>query len=113
MVVDKGYDSEENHRFAHKLGFEAVIPVRVFGDRSKVHGQYRRALVRNFPASAYHQRSKVKTVFSVVKRCFGDVLFSVSFESQRKELLCMVLAYNVKKLAELISLLIQGFLRGQ
>ncbi len=68
---DKGYDSEENHRFAHReVGANSVIPLRYEVPLRQTTGFYRRKLRRNFPYDSYHQRSEVKAVNSVQKRKF-------------------------------------------
>lgn len=43
----------------------------------------------------YHQRSKVETTFSMIKRKFGDSLRSKSDTGQFKEVLCKVVAHNL------------------
>lgn len=48
----------------------------------------------------YHQRSKVESVFSVIKNYFGSTVFSRRIEGQLNELLFKVLAYNLCRLGE-------------
>jgi len=48
----------------------------------------------------YHQRSKVESVFSVIKNYFGSMVFSRCIEGQLNELLFKVLAYNLCRLGE-------------
>ncbi len=48
----------------------------------------------------YHQRSKVESVFSVIKNYFGSTVFSRCIEGQLNELLFKVLAYNLCRLGE-------------
>ncbi len=50
----------------------------------------------------YHQRSKVESVFSVIKNYFGGTVFSRSIEGQLNELLFKVLAYNLCRLTRQI-----------
>ncbi len=60
-----------------------------------------------FDKKIYHQRSKVKTVFSVIKRKYESFVLSKSFEIQKKELLIRLIAYNIgRKL--ILSLVIIG-----
>ena len=55
----------------------------------------------------YHQRSKVETVFSVIKRKYGSFILSKSFETQKKELLIRLITYNIDRKL-IISLVIIG-----
>ena len=50
--------------------------------------------------SHYHQRSKVESVFSVIKNYFGSGVFSRRIEGQLNELLFKVLDYNICRLGE-------------
>ena len=50
-----------------------------------------------FHKEIYHQRSKVETVFSAIKRKYGSFILSKSFESQKKELIFRLIAYNVDR----------------
>ncbi len=48
----------------------------------------------------YHQRSKVESVFFVIKNYFGGRVFSRRIEGQLNEMLLKVLAYNICRLSE-------------
>jgi transposase len=48
----------------------------------------------------YHQRSKVESVFFVIKNYFGSTVFSRRIEGQLNEMLFKVLAYNICRLSE-------------
>jgi transposase len=48
----------------------------------------------------YHQRSKVESVFFVIKNYFGSRVFSRRIEGQLNEMLFKVLAYNLCRLGE-------------
>ena len=61
-----------------------------------------------FDKKIYHQRSKVETVFSVIKRKYGSWILSKSFETQKKELLFRLIAYNIDRKL-ILSLVILGF----
>lgn len=101
-VGDKGFDSEKNHKLMRdELGALFIAPLRnkdVPVWRTK--GVYRKKLKRYFPEKTYHQRSKKETVISVVKRCYGDTVYSIDFSSQKKEICYKALAYNVDKIIE-------------
>jgi transposase len=47
---------------------------------------------------AYHQRSNVESVFSAVKRVFGDYVRSKTPTAMRNEVLCKLLCHNIRTL---------------
>jgi len=75
-VADKGFDSESNHKFAHKIGADSVIRLRYRTFLSKTKGYYRRRLWHHFPKKRYNTRSIIETINSVEKRKFRDELRS-------------------------------------
>ena len=80
------------------------IPYRKISGRN-----YERAGVPlKFNKKIYHQRSKVETVFSVIKRKYGSWILSKSFETQKKELLFRLVAYNIDRKIILSVLVIIG-----
>jgi hypothetical protein len=94
VVADRGYDSKKNRRFvlrqmkAHpQIPYRSISPVYRFNGGTKLE----------FHKEIYHQRSKVETVFSVIKRKYGNFILSKSFESQKKELIFRLIAYNVDR----------------
>lgn len=78
---------------------------------SRTKGSYRRKMRRNFPASDYHQRSKIETINSVQKRKFGDELRSKLLRMQRKEMKVIDIVYNIHRYIN--YLLIIGFLQSR
>jgi len=46
----------------------------------------------------YHQRSLVESVYPVLKTVFGNHLTSTRRKTQRRELMCMILAYNIDRI---------------
>ena len=43
----------------------------------------------------YHQRSNVESTFSMIKRKFGDSLFSKTETAMKNEVFCKVLCHNL------------------
>jgi transposase len=43
----------------------------------------------------YHQRSKAESVYSALKRCYGNHLSSHKIQAQRRELHLRTLSYNI------------------
>lgn len=102
VVADKGYDSEENHQQAHAMGADCIIPPRnqhVPVCRTK--GRWRKKMKRGYSLRRYHQRSKVETIFSVVKRLSGDSLRSTSVRMQNREQTLKFIAYNAHRKSRL------------
>lgn len=106
VVADKGYDSKSNRYFVlRKMKAYPHIPYRKISGRN-----YEKAghpLI--FDEKIYHQRSKVETVFSVIKRKYGSFVLSREFESQKRELLIRMIAYNIDRNIILSVILIIGF----
>jgi len=111
-LMDKGYDSEDIHRLIHEvLDSDSLIPVRN-RKRKRILGYYRRSLARSFDEETYHQRNKVETVFSVLKRKFGDSLKARKYRLQIKEIKFKVILYNISRIISGLALLIEEFYRA-
>jgi len=105
-VLDKGYDSEDIHRLIpDDLNAYSLIPVRT-RKRKRISGFYRRELARSFDQTCYHQRNKVETVFSVLKRKFGECLKARKYRLQIKEIKIKLILYNISKIILAIFILI-------
>jgi len=105
VIADKGYDSRKNRAFVkNALKAIPVIPIRrhtyCYGF---LHGR------KKIDGKNYHQRSKLETIFSSIKRKYGSCLKARSFLSKKKEVLYKLIAYNVDRLVKMSSLLIKGF----
>jgi len=104
VVADKGYDSSANRTFViRKLKAIPVIPVR---NHTNFYGYF--PLGRKISGRRYHQRSKVESIFSAIKRKYGSVLRARSFATQKVELISKVIAYNLDRKLNYLSLLIRG-----
>jgi transposase len=98
---DKGYLSRENYSYATRMGLETFIPFKSnsIGD---AHGSsaWRKAY-HLFQANRaefdmnYHKRSNVESVFSALKRKFGENIRSRKPVAQVNEILCKLIAYNL------------------
>ena len=100
VVADKGYDDEKLHRLVHKMGADSIIPVRE-RKRKRVIGRHRKRLAEGYDEDTYHQRSKVESVFSVVKRKLSEEVRARSTNMQKRELKVKFWAYNVDRLVVL------------
>jgi transposase len=105
-VMDKGYDSENIHRLIRdSLNAESLIPIRD-RKRKRISGYYRRRMSGEFDLDQYRERNKVETVFSVLKRKFGESLKARKYRLQVKEIKIKVILYNLSRLMVSILLLV-------
>jgi Transposase DDE domain len=93
LLADKGYDSEKIHEYCKQKRLIAIIPVR----KGCKHGRHRKQLRDQFPQKLYNQRSKVETTFSVLKRCYGGSVHCLRARTQRAEIFCRLIQYNLKR----------------
>jgi len=94
VVADKGYDSKENRYFVLKnMKAYPHIPYRKWSGKN----YERLGVPLKFDKRIYHQRSKVETVFSVIKRKYGSFVLSKNYKSQKKEILIRMIAYNIDR----------------
>ena len=103
MIGDKGYDSKYTRGYTiRKLKAIPVIPA--------AHHNNFYGFIHNKKISGdnYHQRSKVETVFSVIKRKYGSVLRNRSYATQQVELISKLIAYNLDRKLNYLVLLIRG-----
>ena len=115
VCADKGYDSNENHRFIMQdLKAKSLIAIKDYG--SKRHRNWRkdwrRIALRQFNEKEYHQRSKVETIFSCVKRKYGSNLRARDFFAQKKEILCKLIAYTIDRITKDNFLFMEDFSRA-
>jgi transposase len=104
VVADRGYLSKDNYRVASELGLDAYIPFKSNSvNRSGTHGtpsSWRKAFYmfqanRDEFERSYHRRSNVESVFSALKRKFGENIRSRTHTAQVNEILCKLIAYNL------------------
>jgi len=97
VVADKGYDSVKNREFAKLLKITPVIPYR---EANEV------LALANFSIdkSVYHQRSKVETVNSVMKKKFDDTIHSKNFGNQKKEAKILDIVYNLYRYVKISTI---------
>lgn len=103
LVADKGYDSQPMREELRSKGIRPLILHREFTGHDKRANE---TIRRN----GYHERSKVESVFFVVKQKFGDVLSSKTTANQHKEGILTMVTYNIYRKT---SQIIIGFLQGQ
>lgn len=90
-VMDKGYDDNKIHAFCRDKGIYTIIPVR----KGCVRGFYRKEMRDFFDYGLYYQRNIVETLISCIKRKYGTSVNSKSITSQRADLYCRMILYNI------------------
>ncbi len=85
FVADRGYYSEDNLKFtASELHARAVISLKNRDKPlNKTKGKLRKELKQDFPLEIYHQRSKIETIISVIKRKYGDTIQSRKHQTKK------------------------------
>ncbi len=90
VSADKGYDDRKNRELLGEKKIRCNIPIRKY--------KYNRisSLKQGFVnEKEYHQRSKVETVFSVIKRRFDSVIYSRLERLKMKEIKLKNIVYNI------------------
>ena len=99
ILADAGYDSESNHRYARETcGIQSTIPPNHGRPRltpKPFKGKYRELMRTNFDKETYGQRWQVETVFSMIKRNVGEVVYARSYWAQCREMMLLVLTHNI------------------
>jgi transposase len=100
VPADKAYLSHDNLELVEKLGGTAYIPFKsnsVQGEAGSLWEKmffYYKFRQDEF-LKHYHQRSNAESVFSMVKRKFGDSVRSRTDVAMTNEALCKFLAHNI------------------
>jgi DDE family transposase len=115
VLADKGYDSESNHEYVHNvLGAESIIPARKNRSKDfKTRGKYRKEMKSGYDLDMYRQRNKVETVNSVIKRKMGDCVRARKVLNQNREILFMVMVYNIERSMKISLIILVGFLESR
>jgi Transposase DDE domain. len=113
-IGDKAFDDESNHVFLRdKLNALSIIPARNENIPIwRTKGKYRKEMKRGYSKKMYHQRSKVETVFYVIKKTMGDDIKSIKTKAQNNEMRFKIIAYNAARIASLAYSLFRGFLQS-
>lgn len=91
ILMDKLYDSEKLHRYLRDIGIFSIAPVK----KNWAKGQLRKQLKDCFDYSLYWQRNLIESLFSALKRLFGNHLRGLTARLQRAEIYCRLIAYNL------------------
>jgi hypothetical protein len=101
-VMDGAYDSNENFKFLSFKGIQLAIKVRKNAKYRKTNHYLRNKNVQSQKTNLqqwkdsvdYGQRWIVETVFSCIKRMFGEYVTAIRFENMIKEIILKASLYN-------------------
>jgi hypothetical protein len=99
--LDSAYLSRQNCNLISKKGRNPIIkPKRNTTIRKRGSQPWRDMITLWLEDQAtflkrYHQRSKAESVYSALKRCYGNYLSSHKTKAQRRELHLKTLSYNI------------------
>jgi len=91
LLLDKGFDAEWLHSWLDENGTFSVAPVR----KNCRCGRHRKLLRDCFDWCLYWQRNIVESLWSALKRLFGNSLRCRLNRTQTAELFCRLIAYNL------------------
>ena len=110
VVADKGYDFNKNHEYVvRELKTKCCIKVREKLLGRSGRSTIRKRVLKTFDEKTYHQRSKIETIFSMIKRKYNPQIKGKSRETQIQEAYHKLLAHNLDRLCKIISRLFRGF----
>jgi len=97
MLLDAGYDSENNHELLRDyLDIESIIPAKHGRPSHKLPtGKWRCEMVLNFDEDRYGQRWQVETVMFMLKARQGESLTARSKAARNDEMNLMALTHNI------------------
>ena len=91
LLLDKGFDAEWLHQWLNKHGTFSVAPVR----KNCRRGKHRKLMKNCMDWCLYWQRNIVESLFSAIKRLFGNTIKSQKSPMINAEMFCRLIAYNI------------------
>lgn len=107
VVADKGYDSTKNILYAIRKKMKPLIDIRD-GVKTGIRARLKKRNKRY--RKTYNQRGKVESVIFVIKRKFGDTVYSRSYGLLRKEIILNGVCYNTYR--EILLSIIEVFYKA-
>jgi hypothetical protein len=106
VMADKGYLSRANFQFVADRRGQAFIPFKKGKKKSSTDSpksypawkfayHYWKTL-RGLYMSIYHERSVIESVFSAIKKKYGDKLNCKNAKMRRREMSLRLIAYNIR-----------------
>jgi len=102
--MDKGYDSEDLHRYIREdLRAQSIIPIRSWNNEN-IGGTYRQEMACQFDDEKYGKRQHAENRFSVLKRKFSGDLKARRFLVQKKEIATKMIVCNIHTFLQFLIL---------
>lgn len=97
LLLDAGYDSEQNHEMLRDyLEIESIIPAKIGRPSNKPpRGKWRRLMATDFDKKTYGQRWQVESVMHMLKSRMGEALTARTYHARRREMGLMALTHNL------------------
>lgn len=92
LLLDKGFDAEWLHQWLNEHGTFSVAPVR----KNCRRGRHRKLMRDCMDWCLYWQRNIVESLFSALKRLFGNAVKCQKAPMINAELFCRLIAYNIR-----------------
>lgn len=110
---DRGYDSNQIFKlcFEKLKAYPLILQRRLDIPKHRRKGQYRKLTINQFDYGEYLQRNKIETLNSMIKRRFSSNVKARTNKTQRIEILCRVIAYNIDRLIRIGKDVILIFIR--
>ena len=100
VIADKGYSNKTNAEFVASKKGAFFTPFKSNACPSGLNiWSYLYKMWDKFPSACrniYHTRERVETVFSALKKRYGDQLYAKKWYARRREMAMRFIAYNVR-----------------
>lgn len=113
FYADRGYDDNKLFKLVwEKLGaFPLIYQRNQNVPKRRKCGKYRKMTCDTFDYGEYLQRNKIETVNSMIKRRFDSNVKARTNKTQRIEIFCRVIAYNIDRLIRIGKNVLLIFIR--
>lgn len=91
LAGDKGYDDQLLRQLLRSRNIRPII-------RHREHQNYDKAANARMKDEDYYQRNKVETIFSVIKRKYGDQIRARKWYLQFRDMAARAVVYNLEQL---------------
>jgi hypothetical protein len=99
FFMDKGYDSDRNHRLIYQANKKSFGCVREKTEqRHRMKGKFRRRAKEEAWQIKKRWRSLIETINSVVKRMFDKVIYAKNMHTMKVEMYFKLIMYNFYRL---------------
>ena len=113
FYADRGYDDNKHFELVfEKLGaYPFILQKNRDIPKSRKHGEYRKKTCDTFDYGEYLQRNKIETTNSMIKKRFGNNVKSKLNKTQKFEVWCKIIAYNIDRIIRIGQNTILIFIR--